>query len=208
MSATLALWHLLFLLSCGASLVQQAAAVCDSGCQQAQETSLVQLFSQTAGSRWNTSFGWGSQQSNQTAEPAYCAWLGVACCLQGGSVDLRFFPSTIPINCSSPGGVAALLLPNNNLSGVLGGVDWASFAPSLQYIDLSGMPLTVFLSCCLLIRLFLPSLQLQWRESKLIHIASRAWLGLAAPHKLSRICSRPVCSRSEGSCLKEHIPVA
>lgn len=114
------------------------AAVCDTACQVAQRAALVDLYTHTNAATWNISDGWLGDKALSNSLPTHCGWFGVACCLNG-RLDTRDFPSTEVVPCQSPGGVAAILLVKNNLSGAMVDVDWAALAPSLQYIDLSGV---------------------------------------------------------------------
>ena len=127
----------LLLLSCSISRSAAANSTCGQLCQEAQAAALLQLYTQTSARSWNVSRGWSVQSSARPDVPSHCDWFGVACCI-GGQVDLRDFPSTLAVSCEVLSGVTAVLLPSNNLFGPLSGIDWEAFAPSLQYLDLSG----------------------------------------------------------------------
>ena len=114
-------------------------SVCAESCQTSQRASLVQLYNLTAAIHWNNSDGWLSDATTNNTLPSHCSWFGVACCLNG-QLDSASFPSTALVPCIVSGGVSALLLNRNNLTGPMDQVAWAALAPSLQYLDLSGLP--------------------------------------------------------------------
>lgn len=166
------------------------AELCDAPCRSAQRAALLQLFSATNPSGWNNSDGWGGSQAASVPDlPAHCGWFGVACCIDG-ELDLRFFPSTVVVNCSASAGVTAILLYRNNLTGPITGVNWAAFATSLRYLDLAG-GVSVAVRC--------PGCLLRAQSKSLTHRHP-------CPYLSSRAAAAPSCgftSRSPPLCTQE-----
>ena len=113
-------------------VLAQSNTACNSSCQQDQLAAVQTLFSSIS----------ASQQASTTAamqSPAYCAWTGVTCCTSNFTLDLsQGFPSNVPVSCSSPSAISAILLPASGLSGSLPARALPALAQSLAYLDLSG----------------------------------------------------------------------
>ncbi|KAK9843188.1 hypothetical protein WJX74_008421 [Apatococcus lobatus] len=123
--------------------------MCDSQCQADQRAALQQLFQDTNGQYWLQNSGWNSSAD-------HCAWFGIICCFSGVAATPHG-----QINCSLDSGIAAVVLPQNALSGVITYSSFKAFAmahiidlhennisgtlpdgmspaPSLQYCDLAS----------------------------------------------------------------------
>lgn len=110
-------------------LTAAQAAVCDTGCQAQQRSSLNDLYAATGGRGWRRQSGWDSGSLD------HCSWVGVSCCGTDGIPDASGPRSAA---CPLPGGVAGLDLGLNNLTGAWPAAALAGLSSSLAYINLRG----------------------------------------------------------------------
>ena len=107
--------------------------VCNSTCQLQQRQGLQLFFNETGGEGWTTSTNWTLEDPSNTLDSAaHCEWFGVSCC----SVN-----NTILGNgnqCNTPGGVASITLPNNELTGMISADFVAALQQTITIIDLHG----------------------------------------------------------------------
>lgn len=134
-------WKLL-LIAVVAFWTTARADLCDHECQQAQRDALQLLYSSTRGSKWLNQQGWtlNACGSECNSWPQHCSWTGVHCCLPAGVIGpgTPHFPSNAAINCTTIGGITAVLLRSMNLQGTLPEEAFAPLSCSLKMLDLSG----------------------------------------------------------------------
>ena len=144
--------HKVLVLSALAALLPACAEVCDVTCQQSQREALQLLYSSTKGSRWQNQQGWtlNACGSECGSWPQHCSWTGVHCCLPAGVLGpgTPHFPSNAAINCTSVGGITAILLRGTNLQGTLPEEVFAPLAVSMKMLDLSGRTCRAITGAC------------------------------------------------------------
>ena len=142
-----------------------AAQVCDAACQQCQQKALRELYTALDGTTWRHSEGWTPLEDVSGSAREHCSWYGVLCCGSDGTLwDLPYpgftqYVLTNETECAMPGGVSALLLANNGMTGELDGSHLGSSALrlSLEVLVLNGQSRCIPSSISICSRCFVAS---------------------------------------------------
>ncbi|KAK9818509.1 hypothetical protein WJX74_005293 [Apatococcus lobatus] len=107
---------------------------CNSSCQAEQRKALQLFYNETRGNNWKVSTAWNSLDvsSGSSDNQTHCNWFGISCCSVNNTVQGN------GNTCNTPGGVASITLPNNNLDGTLSEDFIAAIEQTMTIIDLHG----------------------------------------------------------------------
>ena len=108
--------------------------VCNSSCQAEQRKALQLFYNETGGDSWTVRSEWTADDAPGPLDTdVHCNWFGISCCSANNTVQGN------GNTCNTPGGVASITLPNNNLEGTLSEDFIAAVEQTMTIIDLHGM---------------------------------------------------------------------
>lgn len=112
----------------------ESVYVCNSSCQADQRKALQLFYNETKGDNWTVSTEWTpvDMSSGSFNNQTHCNWFGVSCCSVNNTVQGN------GNTCNTPGGIASITLPNNNLNGTLSDDFIAAMEQTITIIDLHG----------------------------------------------------------------------
>ena len=121
----------------------ESVFVCNSSCQADQRKALQLFYSETSGNNWTVNTDWTAleQPPGSSDNQAHCSWFGISCCSVNNTVQGN------GNTCNTPGGIASITLPNNNLDGTLSGDFIAAIEQTITIIDLHGTQIFLPAGC-------------------------------------------------------------